>query len=234
MFDWLVLVLLVVVNVLNHSRYIPTFWYVPTGVIGSAVVLWLGYRTGLTLTSIGLGPSTWVSGLIWSAGCIGAVTAVYVIGGSMRFTRRFLADDRANVGNRTMAYKVLVNVPLGTVLFEELAFRGVGLTLLRENFALWEAMALSSLLFGFWHILPSLVMHDANPAVGDLLGGGWRGRLRSVVLTVLGTAAAGMVFCLLRELSGSLFAPMALHWSINGLGFLAAGWVHRKQQRDAA
>lgn len=230
-FDLVVLGLLIIVNVLNHSPYVAQRWYVPTGIVGSALIVWIGYRAGVTLSDIGLGPNSWIPGLIWSAGCIALVTSVYVIGGSMTFTRRFLADDRAVLGPRTLAYKVLVNVPLGTVLFEELAFRGVGLALLAQWFPLWQAVLYSSLLFGFWHILPSLVMHDANAAVGDLLGQGIWGRLQSVLLTVLGTAIAGAVFCLLRIQSDSLLPPMALHWAINGLGFIAASWVHRRAGR---
>lgn len=229
--DLVLLGLLIIVNILNHSPYVAQRWYVPTGVIGSVIIVWIGYRAGVTLSDIGLGPNSWIRGLIWSAGCIALVTSVYVIGGSMTFTRRFLADDRAVLGPRTLAYKVLVNVPLGTVLFEELAFRGVGLALLAQWFPIWQAVLYSSLLFGLWHILPSLVMHDANAAVGDLLGQGIWGRLQSVVLTVLGTAVAGAVFCLLRIQSGSLLPPMALHWAINGLGFIAASWVHRRANR---
>lgn len=229
--DLVVLGLLIIVNVLNHSPYVAQKWYVPTGIVGSVLIVWIGYRAGVTLTDIGLGPSSWVPGLIWSAGCIALVTSVYVIGGSMTFTRRFLADDRAVLGPRTLAYKVLVNVPLGTVLFEELAFRGVGLALLAQWFPIWQAVLYSSLLFGFWHILPSLVMHDANAAVGDLLGQGIWGRVQSVVLTALGTAVAGVVFCVLRIQSDSLLPPMALHWAINGLGFIAASWVHRRANR---
>lgn len=232
-FELLVLLLLIVVNVLNHSPYIAARWYVPTGLIGSVVILWMGYRTGLGLSDIGLGRGTWVTGLIWSAGCLGLVTAVYVIGGSMRFTRRFLADDRAILGPATLAHKVLVNVPLGTVLFEELAFRGVGLAILQRTHGVVAAVAISSVAFGIWHILPSLIMHDANAAIGDVLGNDWRGRVLSVVGTVLGTAVAGVVFCLLRLWSGSLLPPMTLHWAINGLGFLAAAWVHRYQRRRA-
>ena len=226
-----VLGLLIIVNVLNHSPYIAERWYVPTGIVGSILIVWIGYRAGVSLTDIGLGPDSWVPGLIWSAACIGLVTMVYVIGGSMKFTRRFLADDRAVLGPRTLLYKTLVNVPLGTVLFEELAFRGVGLALLDQRLGIWQAVLVSSVLFGFWHILPSLVMHDANAAVGDLLGGGIWGRIQSVVFTVAGTALAGVVFSALRIYSGSLLTPMALHWAINGLGFIAASWVHRRAGR---
>lgn len=229
--DLAVLGLLIIINVLNHSPYVSERWYVPTGIIGSVLIVWIGYRAGVTLSDIGLAPDSIVRGLIWSAGLIGAVTMVYVIGGSLSFTRRFLADDRAVMGPRTLLYKILINVPLGTVLFEELAFRGVGLALLMQWMPMWQAVAWSSLLFGLWHILPSLVMHNANAAVGDLLGQGIWGRIQSVIFTVLGTAAAGVVFCLLRIYSDSLLAPMALHWALNGLGFIAAAWVHRRAGR---
>jgi membrane protease YdiL (CAAX protease family) len=40
-----------------------------------------------------------------------------------------------------------------------------------------------------------------------------------------------VVFCALRIYSDSLLTPMALHWAINGLGFIAASWVHRRAGR---
>jgi membrane protease YdiL (CAAX protease family) len=49
--------------------------------------------------------------------------------------------------------------------------------------------------------------------------------LAGVLLAVAATAAAGFVFTWLRRRSGSLLAPIALHWSLNGLGALAAALV---------
>ena len=49
--------------------------------------------------------------------------------------------------------------------------------------------------------------------------------LAGVILAVLATGTAGFVFSWLRRRSGSLFAPIALHWSLNGLGALAAALV---------
>jgi membrane protease YdiL (CAAX protease family) len=78
-------------------------------------------------------------------------------------------------------------------------------------------------LFGLWHVLPALdvagtstaISHDGRPA----------GR-RRVLLTVLGTvvftALAGVVFAELRRRSGSLVAPLLLHWATNGLAVVAA------------
>ena len=41
--------------------------------------------------------------------------------------------------------------------------------------------------------------------------------LAGVTMAVLATGAAGFVFSWLRRRSGSLIAPIALHWSLNGM-----------------
>ena len=56
-------------------------------------------------------------------------------------------------------------------------------------------------------------------------GRGVVGMLAGVTSAVIATAVAGVVFSWLRRRSGSLLAPIALHWSLNGLGALAAALV---------
>jgi uncharacterized protein len=86
------------------------------------------------------------------------------------------------------------------------------------------AMA-GSLLFGLWHIATSLGLTSSNVGFTRLFGGGVVGMLAGVTLAVIATATAGLVFSWLRRRSGSLIAPIALHWSLNGLGALAAALV---------
>jgi membrane protease YdiL (CAAX protease family) len=47
----------------------------------------------------------------------------------------------------------------------------------------------------------------------------------SVLATIAFTTIAGIVFAELRWRSGSLVAPIGLHWATNGLGVLAAARV---------
>jgi membrane protease YdiL (CAAX protease family) len=47
----------------------------------------------------------------------------------------------------------------------------------------------------------------------------------TVLVTVGFTTIAGVVFAELRRRSGSLVAPIGLHWATNGLGVLAAARV---------
>jgi membrane protease YdiL (CAAX protease family) len=81
------------------------------------------------------------------------------------------------------------------------------------------------LLFGMWHIATSFGLTSSNVGFTDLFGVGVLGMIAGVVMAVIATGAAGFVFTWLRRRSGSLIAPIALHWSLNGLGALAAAMV---------
>jgi len=60
----------------------------------------------------------------------------------------------------------------------------------------------------------------ANEVVTGAVGPGTGGTPARVAGTVLVTAAAGVVFCVLCLRSRSLLAPALLHWAVNGLGVL--------------
>src|SRR5439155_2853915 len=125
-------------------------------------------------------------------------------------------------------YQALVRIPLGTVVLEEVAFRGVLYGLLLHPAGVVWATAVSSALFGLWHILPSGDLPDLNPAAGRAFR---RRRLLVVPAAVVVTALAGVVFCEVRRRSGSLLAPAALHWAINAVGYVTAFLVIRSRVR---
>jgi len=83
----------------------------------------------------------------------------------------------------------------------------------------------SSVLFGLWHVLPSLSLPTDNVAVGEAVGTGQSAELISVLSTVAFTGLTGVLFCELRRRSGSLLAPAGLHWATNALGVLASAAV---------
>ena len=84
-------------------------------------------------------------------------------------------------------------IPLGTVMPEEFAFRGVLWGLLRRRSGRWAATLVSSGLFGVWHVAPALAGGPANEAVSGVIGGGGMGVVLRVVGTVLFTGAAGVL-----------------------------------------
>jgi uncharacterized protein len=110
---------------------------------------------------------------------------------------------------------VLVRIPLGTVLLEEVVFRGALLAAWRPE-GTATAAALSSVAFGLWHVSPALNMVAANrPHAGTPV------RLAVVAGTVLLTSLAGLALAWMRIASGSLAAPALLHATLNGLATIA-------------
>ena len=115
-----------------------------------------------------------------------------------------------------------VIIPVGTILVEEVAFRSVLWGMLARQLTRWRVLATSSVLFGLWHIVPTLHTMADNPAVAGA-SASVSGRVLVVLGSVTVTFAAGLVFCWLRLRSRSLIAPVLAHWATNGLA-LAVAW----------
>ena len=215
-------VLLVIVNVVDvevqHAALV-------VGPVGAAVLLGLARLTGLSWAELGLGPGTWRRGLTWAAAVIGIVAVVLAAGAALPLTRDAFRDSRYHLDLAQALLTAFVLIPIGTVLLEEVAFRGVLWGLLRRGHRTWVATVVSSVLFGLWHVLPSLGLAADNQAIGSTVGKGTSGEAISVLGTVLFTGLAGVVFCELRRRSGSLLASAGLHWATNGLGVLAAASI---------
>ena len=191
----------------------------------AAVLLGLARLAGLSWQELGLGPGTWRRGLTWAAAIIGLAAIVLAAGAALPLTRDAFRDSRYHLGLGSALLTSFVLIPVGTVLLEEVAFRGVLWGLLRRLGGTFLATAVSSALFGLWHILPSLGLAADNEAIGSAVGQGRSAQVITVAGTVLFTAASGVVFCELRRRSGSLLAPAALHWAVNGLAVLASAAV---------
>ncbi|MFD4913436.1 CPBP family intramembrane glutamic endopeptidase [Streptomyces virginiae] len=210
---------LVVANLALHRWTGP--WGLVTAVVVGLLLLGVLRWAGGTLADAGLARGTLARGARWALALIGLVAVVYLIGALLPATRGLFEDRRyAAMDGGDVLLRAFVLVPVGTVLVEEIAFRGVLYGLVdRVRGAVW-ATAVSSVLFGLWHVLPSLHLATAKPAVNTVVGDSGLGAVLAVLGAVLFTAAAGVLFCELRRRSGSLLAPMGLHWAVNALGYL--------------
>jgi membrane protease YdiL (CAAX protease family) len=217
----------VLVAVAAAGRLGPRHTMVVAGPVGAVAMLVLARRAGLDLDAVGLGRRSWRRGAAFAAVSVAAVGAVYVVGALVPATRSAFLDERYRDDVGTALVTATVVVPLGTVLFEEVAFRGVLWALVRDRHGTVWATAVSSTLFGLWHVLPSLRLNEVNPAVAGLVGPGAGGRTLAVAGAVVFTTAAGVLLCELRRRSGSLLAPAGLHWAVNGLGVLVSAGVSR-------
>lgn len=165
-------------NVLNN-RVAPRLAPL-TSTAATCALLALARRSGLSWSELGFhrGPR----GLRIGGALALAVAGVYAVGIAVPATRRFFRDERALSLSRARALEeALLQVPVGTVLLEEVGFRGVLHALLARSHGPRTATAVSSALFGLWHVLPAIDMMAANPALSGLAAGEppgdgpWRG-----------------------------------------------------------
>ena len=197
----------------------------PTCVAAAGLLVVLARRDGCSWTALGLDPGSLGSGLRWAGALVAAVLLGYLVAVALPPTRQAFADTRAtSLSGAALLWHLLVRIPLGTALLEELAFRGVMYAMVERRHGVRAAVAGTSLLFGLWHVLPSLGLRRANAVAAGVLGAGTTGAVVAVVAATAGTALAGAVFCELRRRSGGLLAPFALHWALNALGLLVA-WL---------
>lgn len=197
--------------------------YVVANVAAAGVLLAAARASGLSWAELGLSRRRLGSGARWGGACAAVVAAGYAGALALPGLRPLLADRRvAGLGSGDLAAQVLVRIPLGTVLWEEVAFRGVLLAALSRLLPRTGAVGVSAAVFGLWHVRPTLSALAAND-----LADGPLARTGAVLLACLGAAAAGVLFAGLRERSGSLAAPALLHLATNSLGLLAAAAAHR-------
>ncbi|HYJ54604.1 MAG TPA: CPBP family intramembrane glutamic endopeptidase [Mycobacterium sp.] len=218
-------VVVVVLALTNLLAHFTTPWaniaVVPAAAVGLLVLV---RAHGLGWSELGLGREHWKSGAGYALAAVTLVGAVIALGAILPWTRpMFLNDHYATLSGALIASMIII--PLQTVIPEELAFRGVLHGALDRAWGFRGVAAAGSLLFGLWHIATSMGLTASNVGFTRILGGGVFGMIVGVVGAVLATAAAGFVFTWLRRRSGSLIAPIALHWSLNGLGALAAALV---------
>ena len=121
---------------------------------------------------------------------------------------------------------MLLRIPVGTVAWEEIAFRGVLQATLRRVLAEPAATAVGSAVFGLWHIRPT-----AEALAVNRLAAGRGARITAVTAVAAGTAGAGALLSLLRKRSGSLAAPVLLHLAANCAGPLASALARRGYDR---
>lgn len=220
-----VAVVVVVLAGANLVAHFTTPWAggvtVPAVAVG--LVAWLRIN-GLGWAELGLARDHWRSGAAYAIGAVALVVSVIAVGVLLPWTRPMFLNNRYATISGAVVASMLV-IPLQTVIPEELAFRGVLHGALNRAWGFRGVAVAGSLLFGLWHVATSLGLTRSNVGLARLFGGGVVGMLAGVVSAVVVTAAAGFVFSWLRRRSGSLLAPIALHWSLNGVGALAAALV---------
>lgn len=209
----LIVLALAIYNIVR-STAIPGDVHLSANVVMALLVLGLGFRARLTAGELGLARAQVRDGLRFGLAAMTVVAAALTVALIVPAARGFFDDDRVDVSLLAMLIRVGIVIPLGTVVVEEVIFRGVLHGLLRRRFEIGAASLIGAALFGLWHLFPVWRGYD-----GDDLG-----RAASVGGTFAATFVAGLVFIWLRNRSDSLLAPVLAHIATNSFPF-AIAWV---------
>jgi uncharacterized protein len=202
--------------------------YVALNTCATGTTLAVAMASGLRPAELGFGRGAWSPGRA-GAGLAAAMAAGWALVAAIPAARPVLNDKRlTSLDGRAIAYQAAVRIPLGTVLWEEFAFRGVLQAALRRIMPRTAAMVVTSGVFGVWHVRPTIQALRVNGLAGD------RGQAVPRVTAAVGvTAAGGAVLSWLRERSGSLAAPVLVHLATNCGGPVAAWVVANRADRGA-
>lgn len=201
---------------LSFHRW-PT-WSVFVGVTTTVALAVLARWAQLGVADLGLARAAWMSGLRWGGACVAVAAVAYAVALLIPAARAAVTGAVGSWSQALLA--ALLVIPLGTIIPEEFAFRGMLWGLAHREWGRWAATFVSSTVFGLWHVAPALGGGSANEAFDSLVGGGTLGLLLRVAGTVVFTGVAGVLFCELRVRSGSLLAPVLAHWAVNGMGVI--------------
>ena len=182
--------------------------------IAAAFAAWARWSVDLSWDELGLGRTHVRNGLRYGALALLAIGVVIAVLVAVPGTRSYF--DNSSVAADSTAQRVLqplLFIPLGTVVFEEVIFRGVLLAVLQRVWSRTSSLVVSSVCFGLWHL---------PPALRDTSDKGTATAVGIVVGTIAVTTVAGAGFAWLRLRSGSLIAPMMAHFATNSLAYAAA------------
>lgn len=206
------LLVTVVWNVVGNL-WLPWAWYVPANLAVAGLLIVLARRAGLDWPALGLARADLGRGLVVGLLAMVAVGAVIALGLIVPPIEEVLRDETVRDASTAERWFVpLVRIPLGTAVFEEVLFRSVLLGALLATMRTWKAVAVSSVLFGLWHVVPAWETTDAGvlATVGAVIG--------TVVVTTIG----GVLFAVLRTWSRSVVAPILAHTATNSFAYAAA------------
>lgn len=212
------------------AKLVPPKYHIFLNIFIALVAILLGYGFGLSLSEMGMGAGYVLKGILIALALSAIITIVTLIIALIPFLRNFfLGEDLAHARGPLIAFEAAIRIPFSTALVEEVLFRGVLLGLLLTHYPTFVAITYAAVIFGLWHIFPTIKSLEHNDAAASLVGAKRSRQAIGVMGAVTVTAIAGLIFGYARVLANSIVAPWLIHWSINASGVLGV-YVAKKLQ----
>lgn len=174
----------------------------------------------MTLGEIGFKQKRVMKMLLYGLG-FGLV--MYVLGYGTEIAIAMASGNFVSLDFYVSSYAVDTNVATGTgiglliiciignilnVLMEEGVFRGLFLHHLEKRMKFAPAAIISSTLFGFWHVVGPI--RNYMDGVSSL-----NSTVANIIMLVVTSGLVGLMFCMMKEITNSLYFGMAAHFVNN-------------------
>jgi membrane protease YdiL (CAAX protease family) len=204
---------------LVQNLVVPDRAYVPANLAVTGGLVAMARRAGASWDDLGLDPARLPAGLRLGGAVALTTAGILTLAAGTQRGRPALLDQRARGhAPRKAAFRSLLRFPIGTALFEEVAFRGVLSGLWRRRTSPGRAAAVTAAAFGAWHLLPTFRVLPGSPARADTAARRLAGAAAGAGLTAL----ASLGFGWMRDRTGSVAAPWLAHAAFNSCSYLAA------------
>ena len=198
----------VVDHELVHER-----WHVLTHASAGLVAGGAALALGATVDDLGWSPADAGRGLRTGGLLAAGILASFGVVAALPASDPLLADPRVDdARRRELARQALLDIPIGTAVYEELVFRSALLGLALRRFPPPVAVGVTSAIFGLWHVLPAIEDRRRDERVAA----------RPVASTVVTTGDRGGA------------PPPATGGARRGEGADVRGGVHQDRRQDAA
>ncbi|MGH8958318.1 MAG: lysostaphin resistance A-like protein [Acidimicrobiia bacterium] len=227
------IVTLAAYNVVQNTL-LPEAAYVPANLVAAAALIVQARAQGCSWDDLGLDLRAGRQSLAVGMVGIGLTAGVMAAASLFPPTRTYLVDERARGHERkAVLYRSLIRFPLGTALFEEVAFRGVLYGLWRRQMSAARAALLTAAAFGVWHLLPGRTALAGNPLQDRFSSR--KATASAVLVGAVVTGFSSLLLTGLRNRTRSLLAPWLIHAGVNSIGYLAgvAAWRQYPQVAPA-
>jgi len=176
-----------------------------------AVLLYESLRVSrLSLSQLGLGRANlWPSAAfgIFVAFALATVPVAFIVVAPALTGEPIEYADVNDLSTGELMYRVAVSVPIGTALFEEIAFRGILYAKFQSLTGDRQALFYTSVVFGLWHVvITSRTVVESDVVDNPFLVP------PAILVGLAGTFVGGLVFGWLRWRTRHVAGPFVVHW----------------------
>lgn len=119
-----------------------------------------------------------------------------------------------------LLWRIIIRIPLGTALFEEVLFRGIFYGYIIRNVSTQKTVLVTSLFFALWHITAAFETVRYNFQIGAVLFG-----IGLWLIFLISSFIAGLLFGWIRYKGRNITGCILAHALINSLSLVIIFWV---------